>query len=311
MRIRAALMRGPDLLTEEGLDEFLDALLGPLEEHGTHNQKDHGRRHGGGVAAGVMDEYRSTNIVSPMAPAVTDVRVGAAQIEAIASGQMSWEDYAKSNFTPEQLEELSKITTAVHANAGIPFVLAGTEGSLSPAQLATLRTAADGMLAGGMPKNTGSYKYNERLGVFIVPPDRFSAGYSAIRERVFIAAENFMGVKGAKALDEAFRDRRKVNQLRGLYSSAKSAVDIDNPLERGTAAAQRAFYRGRPAGFQVTAPLQSFISGVESAVLGARGRVSKKAATQFINDVTRRFNQPMAEGLEMVLTEMLWSNWRE
>lgn len=295
----------------------------PVLEHlsGKHNQQLHagGRGRaggGGGVSSAVLDEYRSTNILSPMSPAVTDVRVGAAQIGAIADGETTWGEYAGSNFTKGQLDDLGRVTTAVHANNGIPFVIAGHEKELSAAQLDGMRRNMDNMLAAGMPRQGKAYKYDEKLGVAIVQKDRFSNGYDAIKERVFVTALNHAGIRASKPvvsaanarkLDDHFRNNPdQVGQLRSMYAAARSAVDMDTAGERGAARAQRQQYdlnKGGKTGFRVTKPLAGMIDNIDSNVLTwwrsqpADKRPSLDTLNQFVDDITRRYDQP-TEGAE-------------
>ncbi len=136
--------------------------------------------------------YKKINMAIPMAPMV-DVTIWHELLTQVRSGLWSMHDLARAQLSYEQIADVGKATTVIHANKHIPFIVKGQHEAVPPKLWEPLRMMAARLLESGMPDHrANAYAYDREKGVFLIYPFSFVRGMNGIRKRTYTGILGFM-----------------------------------------------------------------------------------------------------------------------
>lgn len=82
-----------------------------------------------------MRVYRVSNITIPMAPPATDIPITQIMFSKLAKREWSADEYAQSRLDDAQVTDIGRVTSRVHTEKSVPFIVQGFESTVKPEDL--------------------------------------------------------------------------------------------------------------------------------------------------------------------------------
>lgn len=258
--------------------------------------------------------YKKLNMAMPMAPMV-DIPIWHALLQPVRSGTWSMHDLARAQLSPDHLEDIGRVTTVIHANKHIPFVVKGQYDAVPTTRREQLRMIATKLLENGMPDHRqNAYAYDQHTGVFVIYPFSFVRGLNGIRKRTYTGALGFMRNIGvhrptnenpahrgvvnpgnSERIERFLTDPRWQHESNQFMSMLDAAQHVINPHTLSELAQKQADHydlgNGGRLGYRMTPQLRHLIGHIRNAVtrswetFPAVNRVPEEAKDGLLHDM--------------------------